>query len=217
MRSLKIVAPLLVIMLWPTANTCRSEVNIGLSLGEDGIKGFYLAIGDHYQVEEKVIVTARKKNLPDEEMPVVFFLARNAAVSPEVIVKLRLGGKSWMEITHHFNLTAELYYVPVERKPGPPYGKAYGHFKNKKKTDWKSIQLSDPDIVNFVNLKFISAHYGYSPDEVITMREKGNSFVDINTAVKKNKGKSKKQTTQIAASEKQVKKDKGKGKGRKKK
>jgi hypothetical protein len=200
-------------LIWclPSGET-SADVSLGVSLDEDGLRGFHLAIGEHYNVPEKEVVVVRQKNVPDEELPVVFYLARQASVSPETIIKLRLGGKSWMEITAHLGFTAEMYYVPVSGDHGPPYGKAYGHFKKNKKTDWGAIKLSDAEIVNFVNLKFISDHHGYSPDEVIKMRSNGKSFISINTEVKKNKGKGKKNDQALATNED----SKAKGKGKKK-
>ena len=214
MRVVTVLVLLSLFILWPASNQCRADVDIGLSIGDGGIKGFYLAIGEHYKVPQKQIVVIRERKIPDEELAVVFFLAQRAEVAHGVVIKLRLGGKSWMEISAHFGLTAEIFYVPVKRAPGPPYGKAYGHFKNKKKNQWATIRLTDAEVVNFVNLKFISEHYGYSPDDVIKMREKGNSFVAINAEVKKNKGQEKKKSGQLATKEKP--KDKGKGKGKKK-
>jgi len=212
MRVVTALVLLSFLLFWPAGNQCRADVDIGLSIGDGGIKGFYLAIGEHYKVPEKQIVVVREKKITDEELAVVFFLAQRARVAPDVVIKLHLGGKSWMEISAHFGLTAEIFYVPVKRAPGPPYGKAYGHFKNKKKNQWTTIKLTDTEVVNFVNLKFISEHYGYSPDDVIKMREKGNSFVAINAEVKKNKGQEKKKSGQLATKEKPKDKDKGKGK-----
>ena len=214
MRVVTVLVLVSLLLLWPSINQCRADVDIGLSIGDEGIKGFYLAIGEHYKVAEKEIVIVKKKKITDEELPVVFFLAQRAGVAPEVIIKLRLGGKSWMEISTSLGLTAEIFYVPVKHTPGPPYGKAYGHFKNKKNNQWGTIKLTDTEVVNFVNLRFISEHYGYSPDDVIKMREKGNSFVAINAAVKKNKGQEKKRSIQLATKEKPQ--NKGKGKGKKK-
>jgi hypothetical protein len=207
-----VFALMLVLMI---GNPCKADVDVGVSIGDDGIKSFYLAIGDHYKVPENEIIVVRKKNIPDDELPIVFFLARKAGVSPEVIIKLRLGGRSWWDITVHFGLNASIYYVPLKSDPGPPYGKAYGHFKNKKKNEWNTIVLTDIDIINFVNLRFISEHYGYSADEVIKMRAKGNSFVVINTEVKKNKGQAKKQTKFVAEDDDDSK-GKNKDKGKKK-
>ncbi len=192
------------------AQSRAADISAGVTIDEDGLKGFYLAIGDHYQVEEEKIVIVKKRNILDEEMPVVFFLSKRAGVSPEVIIKLRLGGKSWMEITADFGLSAEIFYIPLKADPGPPYGKAYGHFRNRERSEWGRIWLTDIDIVNFVNLKFLSEHYDYSPDEIVKMRRDGVNFIDINTRVKKNKGQAKKESDAFASDEKE--KNRGKGK-----
>ncbi len=189
-----------------------TDIDAGITIGDGGIKGFYLAIGEHYDVPEKEIVVVRKQSVPDEQLPVVFFLARKGGVSPETIIKLRLGGKSWMEITAHLGLAADIFYVPTKRPPGPPYGKAYGHFKNKKKDQWHTVKLSDVEIVDLVNLSFISAHYGCSADDVIELRAAGKSFVDINTHVKAKKKAKAKAPAKTAPKHP----DKPKGKGKKK-
>ncbi len=200
-----------VLFLGLGAGQSRAEVDVGLTLDKDGLKSFHLAIGEHYQVPEKEVIVIREKKIADDDLPVVFFLAGRTGVAPEMIVKLRLGGKSWMEITAHFGLSAEIYYVPLAKPAGPPYGKAYGYYKNRKRSEWGKIKLEDADIVNFVNLRFLSDHYGYSPDDIISMRQKGANFVDINTKIKKEKS-SKKKSEPVKVTEKPEKGDKGKGK-----
>jgi len=143
MRKALLVIILMVLFIAPAAKICKADINLGVSVDNDGLKGFYLSIGEHYQVPEKQIVIVKKKNIPNEEMPVVFFLARQAKTTPEAIIKLRLGGKSWMDITVHFGLNAGIFYVPLKNVSGPPYGKAYGHFKKRNRKEWKSIRLAD--------------------------------------------------------------------------
>ncbi|MEW5994683.1 MAG: hypothetical protein AB1744_09825 [Candidatus Zixiibacteriota bacterium] len=215
MQFSKLLAVAAVVLLGPAVGWCLADVSLGLTVGEEGLKSFYLAIGEHYQAPEKDIVVLREKKIPDEEMPVVFFLARHAEVDPAVIVTLRLGGKSWMDICLHFGLSVDIFYVPVKSDPGPPYGKAYGHYKKRKQDKWGEIRFSDIDIVNLVNLKFICERYGYSPDEVIKLRGSGSSFVDINFKIKAQKQKETAKAKQLSTSEgpqKQApgKKDKGK-------
>jgi hypothetical protein len=188
MRALIIPAIIFAAIFWPSAD-CSGDSDIRLSVGDDGLKSFYFAIGDYYDVPEKQIIIVRRSKIPEEEMPVVFFLARKANVSPEVILKMRLLGKSWWHITEHFGLNAGIYYIPVKGNPLPPYGKAYGHYKNKKKSQWGKIVLSDIDIINLVNLCFISEHWGWAPEDVIKMRAKGGNFVSINASVKHKKEK----------------------------
>ncbi len=131
----------LLMFLGGSVDSVRADLNIGITADESGIKEFYLAIGDHYKAPEKEVVMIREKGIPDDDLPVVFFLSKRAGVSPGVIIDLHLGGKSWMDITFHYGLTAEIYYVDVNEVKGPPYGKAYGHFKKKPKKDWKTIFL----------------------------------------------------------------------------
>jgi len=202
-KSALLVLAAFLFMMFPEPG--RADVDVGISIGDDGVKGFYLAVGDYYKVPEKTVLVVKKRNIPDEDLPVVFFMARQAEVDPSVIVKLRLGGLSWMDITLHYGLTAQIFYVPVKNVSGPPYGKAYGYYKKRPKDKWKEIRLNDSEVANFVNLKFVSTHYGCSPEEVINMRSEGNSFITINTEIKKSKGKK--------APDKETSKGKSKGKG----
>ncbi len=188
----------------------QAEVSAGITLDKDGIKSFHLAIGDHYGVPEKDVVVVRERNVPEEELPVVFFLAKHAGVAPSVIVQLRLGGKSWMEISHRFGLTADLFYVHFDKDPGPPYGNAWGQFKKKKRAQWKSVELADVDIVNCVNLKFMAERHGYKPGEIVKLRAQGHHFAAIHKQIKAKKQQQKKNKA-IAAKHKP-----NKGKGKKK-
>jgi len=43
--------------------------------------------------------------------------------------------------------------------------------------------ISDDDIVNLVNLKFISSHYDYSAFDIMAMRDNGFSYAEISTKV----------------------------------
>lgn len=201
-----------IILFGLTAGSAQAEVKVGVSIDKDGISGFYLAIGEHYDVPEKEIVIVREKKVPDEELPVIFHIARHAGVSHLDVIKLRLKGLSWIDITFHFGLTAEIFYVPIKHKPGPPYGKAWGHFKKGKKGGWQKVRLDDSDIVNYVNLRFLTIKYGYTAEAVIKMRANGDSFVNINGKIKK--AKHKKKAHKMASHEPGSKPGKGKGKNK---
>ncbi len=165
--------------------------DVGVSGGEDGIDGFHLSVGEHYRVPQRDVVVIRDRGIHDEALPVVFYLAKRARVSPGVIVDLHLRGLSWMDITLHYGLSPEIYYVPVRIIEGrPPHGHAYGYYKKHPNRDgWKNISLSDDDIVDQVNLKFISDHYGYSPDKVMKYRSEGKRFSVIDRDIKQEKKK----------------------------
>jgi hypothetical protein len=164
-------------------------LNARVYVEDEGMNGFYLSVENYYRVPEREIIIVRDSGLPYDEMPVVFFIAQRARVAPVVIIDLRRRNMSWMEITLYYRLSPDIYYVPV--KTGPPYGHAYGHYMNQPKKQWKNMTFKDNDIVNLVNLKFVSEHNKQKPDEIIKMREEGNNFKEINHNVRKGKIKGK--------------------------
>ena len=205
MRRVIIFMVLIMATLGSTTPRAEAGVDLGISIGEEGLRSFNLSVGDYYRVPQREVVIIRERGIPYEEMPVVLFLAGRAHVAPGVIVDLRLRGMSWMDITFHYGLSPEIYYVPLRTAPGPPYGNAYGYYKKWPKKEWKKVRLGDDDVVNLVNLKFASEHYGYSPEEVIKMRSGGRSFVEINEEIKSGKGQKVKEKGE---------KHRGKGKGK---
>jgi hypothetical protein len=176
------------ILACPFVSSAQTQWNVGISGGKQGIDSFNISIGEYYKVPQDEVVVIHKRGIPEDEMPVVFFLAQRAHVRPEVIVSMRMRNMSWMDITLHYGLSPEIYYVPVRVKHyGPPYGHAYGYYKKYPHKDWYKIRLSDADIINQVNLKFISEHHGYAPEEVMRYRSAGRDYTAIDYDIRQEK------------------------------
>lgn len=169
----------------PVSSPSAASVEAGLSAGANGLNSFYLAVGEYYKVPRNEITCLSNKGIPHNDIPVVFFIAKRARAAPSKVVDLRLRGFSWLDITYNYGLSPEIYYVPVKEVHGPPYGKAYGYYKKKPRNKWKEIELSDDDVMNLVNLRFISSHYQYEPERVVKLRSQGRDFVAINDEVRK--------------------------------
>ena len=193
-----------------SATSVNAGVNVGVSFDKDGLSSFQLAIGDHYQAPQREIVAVRGQ-LSDEEMPVVFIIASGAGVTIPAVLKLRAKGMSWMDINVHFGLSPNVFYVPLDNDPGPPYGKAYGHFKNKKGKKAKKIHLTDREIIDWANLRFLSEYHHTSPAKIIKSKKSGHNFVTIS---KNLKAEAKKQREKSQRVDKPKSKQKGKGKKR---
>lgn len=176
-------------LLVPAASASAQSVSTGISISNGELRSFYLAVGDYYRVpESRVVYVKQHYRVHDEELPVVFFLASMAHVDPSVIIDLRYRQRmSWLNITFHYGLTPEIYYVPVGRV-GPPYGNAYGHYKKHGK-DYRKVRLSDADVVNLVNLRFMSEYHGVAAEMVMDRRGGGERFVVINDQYHRDKGK----------------------------
>lgn len=145
-----------------------SNFDIGVSGSDGKINGFTFSIGDYYRVPYKEVVVVERR-LPRDEVGVAYYLARQAHRDVGLITDLRLRGTSWWDITLRLGLDPRvLYVVETRRAYGPPYGRAYGH--------QSKHHLHDREIINLVNVRFLSDYHRISPDEVIERRRGGDRF-----------------------------------------
>lgn len=167
----------LALILTPRSGSAQTAVSVSAHIGN-----FHVAVANYYHVPEREVLVIRERRISDDELPVVFFLAQRARVAPARIIALRHAGRSWWDISVHFGLGPEVYYVPVTVVSGPPYGRAYGHYKKSRK-HWNTIVLSDDDIVNLVELRFMSEYYGIAPERVIEARGRHRDFVTVHSEI----------------------------------
>lgn len=208
MKRLFIVA----VMFFLCLTAAKGQVNINVNLGGPATYGnYYSDMGTYYKIPPGHLKNKKWKHIRDDELPVVYAIAERARVEPSVVANMRLGGKNWLDISLSYGITPEAYYVAVNRVPGPPYGNAYGYYRNRSRDQWRYIKLSDADVINLVNLRFISEYHGIHPDKVIEMRGRGLGFVKISESVNKQM-KGQKGTWKMDDSDHGKKEDKDKGK-----
>jgi hypothetical protein len=180
-RGLRLLTILLLSIFIGTIPGQASDENfsLGFSLEDEGLQGFHLSIGEYFRVPRKEVLRVRDRIHDEDELAVIFFIAKHAHVKPAEIVKLREQGHSWRDISLRYRINPDAYYYAVPRGYYiGPYGHAYGHLKHDHR-NWKDTRLNDRDIVNLVNLRYITEHHGYPPDRIMKMRSEGRSFVCI--------------------------------------
>jgi hypothetical protein len=199
------------VTLGPLAGADRAFAQTPFSVSAH-IGDFHVAVANYYQVPEREVIVIRERRIPDDEIPVALFIARHAGVPWTRVVDMRLRGASWWDISVRFGVAPEVYYVPVAVAAGPPYGRALGHYKNKHRKQWSTIVLTDADVVNLVELRFLSDHYHVAPERIIEMRGRDRDFVAIHAEVRGGGGHSK--DRDVRGSREQDSQGKGRGKGR---
>ena len=152
------------------------------------VADLHRAIHDSLGLPEPFIVQALERGLPDVELPVIGTIAARASVPVAQVVDLRLGGMSYFDLTLHYGLSPEIYYVPFDADPGPPYGNAWGYWKKTPRAQWRTHRLADAEIVDYANLKLVVDHYHVAPVEVVSYRKAGKGYAAIHTEVVKVKG-----------------------------
>lgn len=148
-----------------------ANYDIGISGSDRGINGFSLSIGNYYSVPAQEIIMI-ERSVPNDETSVVYYLARHSHKSPQYVTNLRSHGMNWWDISVHLGLNPHtLYVVDSRRHSGPPYGKAYGYGRRH--------HLNDSEIVELVNVRFLSNYYGVSVDDIIDRRSRGQQYMHI--------------------------------------
>ncbi|MFQ5877127.1 MAG: hypothetical protein ACE5JH_05480 [Acidobacteriota bacterium] len=118
----------------------------------------------------------------EEDLPVALFLARKSGRSVDFVVGLRARGMSWSAIFGHVGVPFDVLFLGIDRDPGPPYGKAWGHWRKK----GRRARLSDAAIVGLVQVQIGSRWAGLSTLEMARARGKGKR---VSTLVADRKGR----------------------------
>jgi hypothetical protein len=137
-----------------------AQVDEDLWWDDDGLDYFHTAVSDYYDVP--VNAPPPPSYLHPDELPVVYLLAREARVSPEVVMALREMGWSWMDITHHLGVDPYVYVSRLPRRSG-----YWG---------WHGVRdyryLTDRHIIDYVNLVFWADYYRRPVTHVIVIRQR---------------------------------------------
>lgn len=188
----KLILVLAVVAMAAAVLHANSKVrfSVDASGGGEETGGYYMAVGNYNNIQEDRVIFVRGRGISDEDLPVVFFIASRAGVPYEDVIRLRLKKWRWMKIVNHYRIDPAVFYMPVSGKViNRTYAKPYKYYQGRPQNKWKKIRLSDREVVNFVNLRFVSEHYGYNPHEVMKMRDSGRSFKDIDRHIRAEKTK----------------------------
>jgi hypothetical protein len=148
------------------------------------LQAYYAAITNHFKVTPEAISDLRDQGVAVEDLPVVLLLAERAKVEPDQIGIVRASGASWMSIAEDHGLGADTFYILLGVKfSSNTYSPILDKYRSKPQKQWRGMQLTDAEIVNLVNLKFIASYHDYSMLEVMAMRDYGKTFPRINDQV----------------------------------
>lgn len=155
-----------------------TRLDVGLSIADGDVRGYYLGLSSYYGYDEPYLDHMhRHYGLPYPEIPVALYYSQVIGIDPLIIVRLRMGGWGWYDIGRHYHLPPRVYYYPVPARChgwGP-----IAPFYRYPERDWGRIRLSDADVVELVNLRYVSHRYGYAPEYVIDRRRAGPDFFHV--------------------------------------
>lgn len=175
-RKVLLGSAVLAILSWALAAQAQ-EPSHG-SRGNVETDSYRAGLENHFRLTASDMADNMAHGASEEEVPIALFIARQSGMDTDAVWSVHDSGLNWMQVAWHFQLNPWVFFTPLPSKSveHTPYEKAYGIYASRA----QKVTLEDSDLVNLVNLKFISEQYGCPPEEVVRMRADGKSFREIN-------------------------------------
>jgi hypothetical protein len=158
------------------------DVSFGASVPVGDADLFFSISSRYYDRDVRVVEDwGRRYYSNPDDLSVALFLDRYCGKGPEFYVGLRKQGLGWFEISNRCHVQPDVFFVPVKRDPGPPYGKAYGHWKKHKKDRGYRMALSDADVRNLVAVRMAHEYYGVPVETAMQWRSSGRDVRAVMT------------------------------------
>jgi hypothetical protein len=176
MRIRTIVLTLGCLLLAPsfvTTSHAGFDIDLGASVQLGNDTELYFAISSRYFDQDRTVVERWGTRYTDpDHLAVALFISRHSGASLGTIFDLRRKGHSWWDISVRLGVPVDVWFVPVRRDPGPPYGKAYGHWKKHHKNP-SAVRLTDADVGNLVAVRMLHEYYSVSVEVAMEWRSSG--------------------------------------------
>ncbi len=135
MKPKTIITALTVLLLaaaFPFATNAQPRIAIRLEFGEaPSLKSFYVSLGDQYSVPYRDICAMHDAGVVDDDIPVILYIYTHSQYSLRQIYSLRLNGATWAQLSNWCGVPLNPDYGrDYAYRSGPPYGKAYGYYRN---------------------------------------------------------------------------------------
>lgn len=150
------------------------DVDFGADVRIGDHADLFFSISSRYFDRDRGVIENWGQRFPDpDDLSVFFFIVHHSGKSPGAIFALRKEGLTWWTIGGRVGVPVDVWFVPVETDPGPPYGKAYGYWKKHKKHRRSALVLTDADARNLVAVRMIHEYYGVSVGTAMQWRASG--------------------------------------------
>jgi hypothetical protein len=155
------------------------DIDFGAAVHVGDRSDLYVSISSRYfERDRATVATVYGRYADPDDAAVALFVSSHSGRSPDSIHDLRLRGLGWWEIGAMYGVPIDAWYVPVPRDPGPPYGKAYGHWK-KHKNRSKRYVLRDAEVRHLVAVRMIHEYYGVPVEVAMQWRADGRPIRDL--------------------------------------
>lgn len=145
---------------------------------------FAVAVGDYFGISKaKILETAGQ--VTAEELSVVCYVAERSKMKVSDVVNLRKNSEDWAQVIAECGLTsADMFVWGIGGASSKTYSPIVERYKSRASKTWNEISLSDNEIVDLVNLRFVLGHFGTTPQDVMSARDATSDWKKVYANVK---------------------------------
>ena len=158
------------------------DISFGMNapIGDDG--NLFFSISSRYFDRQPQVVNDWGRQFPNpDDLAVFLHVCSHSRLAPEVVYSYRRQGLSWYDVGVRSGLPVAVWYVPVARDPGPPYGKAYGYWRKHERNPRYNVRLTDRQARDLVAVRMAHEYYQVSPEVAMNWRRGGDNVRTIMT------------------------------------
>jgi hypothetical protein len=157
------------------------DVNFGANVHAGDDASLFVSISAQYfDRESRDVEDWQRRCYPNpDDLAVALFLSSNGDRDPDYMFGLRKQGLGWFEISTRCNVPVGAFFLSLGRDPGPPYGKAYGHWRKYRRDKRHVMKLSDDDIRHLVGARLIHEYYDVPLETAMKSRAAGRDVRSV--------------------------------------
>ncbi|MBP7868226.1 MAG: hypothetical protein KA419_20040 [Acidobacteria bacterium] len=141
-------------------------------------QAYFSLVGNSYGFADNDVIAMREMGILEDELPLLFFIANRAHCHPRDVARYRLGHHSWMDVSRHYRLGPDAYYLQVDGYNEAAFGGRYSYL-GYPRDRWSAVQFQDADLVYLANAHMLSRHYRVSPLDVYRGALGGKRFYQL--------------------------------------
>ena len=142
--TVRTVIASLILAAIPMTTDAQPRISIGLEFGAPPVNGYFVSLGESYNVPYYDIRLMHEAGVVDEDIPVILYIYTHSQYSLRQIYSLRLRGATWEQLSNWCGVPLYRDNDKVYRyRGGPPYGNAYGYYSHGPGKQWNGPGLSD--------------------------------------------------------------------------
>lgn len=169
-----VVAALLFFVATPARAGVDVDFGANVPIGDDANLFFHISSRAFDQDVRAVQEYAPRFRDPDD-FAVALFISQHSHQPINMIFDLRRRGLSWWDVGVRVGVPVDVWFVPVDRTPGPPYGRAYGYWRKHRENPKYVMRLKDQDVRNLVAVRAVHDYYGVPVDRAMAWRSEGHN------------------------------------------